>query len=131
MANFLSREGFIVVGVNVRQYLMKFGPRHRTCPSTDPPADYRQMSALLERRGLLVQPVVLSGVSEGAALAVLAASAPENHEWVRGVITIGLPPTAELGVEVARLHVVDYEGGREGAVVRAEGFHRRVAPCRS
>ncbi len=96
MAKFLSREGFIVVGVNVRQYLMKFRTRTSHLSVTDPPADYREMSALLERRGLLVQPVVLSGVSEGAALAVLAASAPANHDWVRGVITMGLPPTAEL-----------------------------------
>jgi type IV secretory pathway VirJ component len=96
MAKYLSHEGFIVVGVNVRQYLVKFRTKTSHLSVTDPPADYRQMSALLERHGLLVQPVVLSGVSEGAALAVLAASAPENHEWVRGVITLGLPPTAEL-----------------------------------
>jgi type IV secretory pathway VirJ component len=96
MANYLSREGFIVVGVNVRQYLVKFRTKTSHLTVTDPPADYRQMSVVLERHGLLVEPVVLSGVSEGAALAVLAASAAENHEWVRGVITLGLPPTAEL-----------------------------------
>jgi alpha/beta superfamily hydrolase len=50
----------------------------------------------LQDRGLAVQPLVLGGVSEGAALAVLAASAPESHTWVKGVITMGLPVTAEL-----------------------------------
>jgi pimeloyl-ACP methyl ester carboxylesterase len=35
-------------------------------------------------------------MSEGAALAVLAASDPRNHDWIDGVITMGIPPTAEL-----------------------------------
>jgi hypothetical protein len=38
----------------------------------------------------------MSGVSEGAALAVLAASDAANHGWIDGVITMGLPATAEL-----------------------------------
>jgi len=96
LAKLLSTEGFIVIGVNVRQYLARFTTKTSHLLVTDPPSDYREMSTLLQHHGLLVQPVVLSGVSEGAALAVLAASAPENHEWVRGVITLGLPPTAEL-----------------------------------
>jgi hypothetical protein len=45
---------------------------------------------------LLVRPVVVSGASEGAALAVLAASDPKNHSWIDGVVTLGLPATAEL-----------------------------------
>jgi type IV secretory pathway VirJ component len=96
LAAFLSREGFVVIGVNVRQYLARFRTKTSHLEVTDPPADYRDLSRMLKEHGLLVQPVVLSGVSEGAALAVLAASAPDNHEWVRGVITLGLPPTAEL-----------------------------------
>jgi type IV secretory pathway VirJ component len=96
LAKVLSKEGFIVVGVNVRQYLARFTSKTSHLLVADPPADYREMSTVLQHHGLLVQPVVLSGVSEGAALAVLAASAPENHPWLRGVITLGLPPTAEL-----------------------------------
>ena len=96
LAKVLSTEGFIVVGLNVRQYLARFTTKTSHLQVTDPPADYRELSQLLHHHGLLVQPVVVSGVSEGAALAVLAASAPANHEWIRGVITLGLPPTAEL-----------------------------------
>jgi type IV secretory pathway VirJ component len=96
LATFLSHEGFVVVGLNVRQYLTRFRTKSSHLEVADPPADYRAMSLLLEAHGLLTQPVVLSGVSEGAALAVLAASTPENHAWVHGVITLGLPPTAEL-----------------------------------
>lgn len=96
LAEFLSREGFVVVGVNVRQYLATFTTKSSHLLVTDPPADYREISTVLEHHGLLVQPVVVSGVSEGAALAVLAAASGFNHAWIRGVITLGLPPTAEL-----------------------------------
>jgi fermentation-respiration switch protein FrsA (DUF1100 family) len=40
--------------------------------------------------------VIVTGVSEGAALAVLAASEAKNHAWIDGVITMGLPASAEL-----------------------------------
>jgi alpha-beta hydrolase superfamily lysophospholipase len=54
------------------------------------------MSELLAREGLLHHPVLLSGVSEGAALAVAAAGDPRNRTWIDGVVTMGLPATAEL-----------------------------------
>src|SRR5262249_16799119 len=60
------------------------------------PADYLAMSEFLRSRQLLVEPVVVSGISEGAALAILAASSAKNHGWLRGVITMGVPPTAEI-----------------------------------
>ena len=63
---------------------------------TDPPADYRSLSELLKRHGLLHEPVVVSGVSEGAALAILAASDKRNHQWIRGAVTMGIPSSAEL-----------------------------------
>ena len=40
---------------------------------------YRALGAWLREQGFLHPPLLLSGVSEGAALAVLAASEPENH----------------------------------------------------
>jgi dienelactone hydrolase len=96
MANFLSSQGFLVVGVNVRQYLSSFTTSRTNLAVTDPPADYEALAQLLKRRNLLHEPVVVSGVSEGAALAVLAASSARNHDWVRGVVTMGVPPRAEL-----------------------------------
>jgi dienelactone hydrolase len=50
----------------------------------------------MKTRGLLPSPVVVSGVSEGAAIAVLAAAAAENHAWINGVVTMGLPAVAEI-----------------------------------
>lgn len=96
MAEFLSGEGWTVVGINVRQYLSVFTAGKSHLEASDPPADYLTIAELLKTRGLLHEPVILSGVSEGAALAVLAAASPKNHEWVRGVITMGIPPQAEL-----------------------------------
>jgi type IV secretory pathway VirJ component len=96
MAETLSEQGYLVVGVNVRQYLASFtsGPSHLEV--ADAPGDFHAISTVLKERQLLARPVILSGVSEGAALAVLAASDAKNHEWIDGVITMGLPPTAEL-----------------------------------
>jgi fermentation-respiration switch protein FrsA (DUF1100 family) len=96
LAEFLSDRGYNVVGVNTRQYLSAFtnGKQHLT--PDDPPADYGAMRAFLEARQLLQRPVVLSGVSEGAALAVLAASLDANHRWIDGVVTMGTPMIAEL-----------------------------------
>ncbi len=96
MAEFLSGEGYIVVGVNVRQYLSSYTAGKSHLETKDPPLDYAAFADALRRKNLLREPVILSGVSEGAALAVLAASSAANHPWVRGVITMGVPATAEL-----------------------------------
>jgi type IV secretory pathway VirJ component len=96
MAEFLSAEGYIVVGVNVRQYLASFTTSKSHLSVDDPPADYAAIADLLKTQHLLHGPIVVSGVSEGAALAVLVASSPKNHEWIRGVVTMGIPPSAEL-----------------------------------
>jgi dienelactone hydrolase len=96
MARFLSRERYIVVGVDSRRYLSVFREGKNHLLVTDPAADYLAMAGWLDQRQLLVEPVVVSGVSEGAAIAVLAAASPQNHDWLRGVITMGLPPVAEL-----------------------------------
>jgi alpha/beta superfamily hydrolase len=96
MAEFLSDRGYLVVGVNIRQYLTTFrnGKSHLTV--SDPPADYREIAEWLRSEHMLVAPVMMSGVSEGAAIAVLAASDAKNHGWIDGLITMGVPATAEL-----------------------------------
>jgi dienelactone hydrolase len=95
LAEYLSDEGYVVAGVNVRQYLSTFttGADHVTV--TQIPLDYAALAAVMRERHLMPSPVVLSGVSEGAALAV-AAAARGNHDWAHGVLTLGLPPSAEL-----------------------------------
>jgi alpha-beta hydrolase superfamily lysophospholipase len=95
LAEFLATQGYAVVGVNSRQYLSTFtsGPAHVTTAQVA--QDYATIVAFLRERRTLWPPIVVAGVSEGAALAVLAGG-PANHAWAAGVITLGLPPTGEL-----------------------------------
>jgi alpha-beta hydrolase superfamily lysophospholipase len=96
MAEELSAAGYLVVGINVRQYLAAFTAGQSHIQITEVPGDYRVIIDTLRQTRRLDAPIIVSGVSEGAALAVLAASDPVNHRWIDGVITMGLPPTAEL-----------------------------------
>jgi len=96
MAEELSAQGYLVVGVNVRQYLAAFTSGKEHLQPADVATDYRLFADLARQKFAAVRPFVVAGVSEGAALAVLAASDPKNHAWIDGAITIGLPVTAEL-----------------------------------
>jgi type IV secretory pathway VirJ component len=96
MADELSAQGYLVIGINVRQYLAAFTSGQDHLQPSEVPGDYRSIIDTLRRSRRLDRPIIVSGVSEGAALAVLAASDPSNHRWLDGVITMGLPPTAEL-----------------------------------
>ena len=96
LAEFLSDRGFIVIGLNTRQYLTAFTSGKIHMDTLHPPADYAALHEFLVQQQLIHRPVVLSGVSEGAALAVLAGSLEHNHRWVDGVITMGTPMIAEL-----------------------------------
>lgn len=96
VAEELSGDGYVVVGINVRQYLGAFTSGKAHLETGNVPADYRLLVEAARGRLALPRPLVLSGVSEGAALAVLAAADAANHSWVDGVITMGLPATAEL-----------------------------------
>jgi type IV secretory pathway VirJ component len=96
LAEFLSRQQYAVVGINVRQYLAAFTSGKSHVEPAQVGGDYAAIAQLMRSRGTLPGPVVVSGVSEGAALAVLAGADSANHAWIKGVITMGLPPTAEL-----------------------------------
>lgn len=96
MAAFLSDEGYVVVGINIRRYLSTFTTRDSHLTPSVAPDDYAAIAAYLRTHDLLKSPVVVSGVSEGAAFAILAASTAASHAWISGVITMGLPATAEL-----------------------------------
>jgi alpha-beta hydrolase superfamily lysophospholipase len=96
LADELCAQGYLVVGLNTRQYLSSFTSAKSHLQPADLHADFRTIRDALASQGLLVHPVILSGVSEGAALSVLAASDAANHTWIDGVITMGLPATAEL-----------------------------------
>lgn len=92
----LSSDGYAVIGLNIREYLSAFTTRSSHLSATDIQQDFGALSQFLAARGLLVRPVLLSGVSEGAGIAVVAAAAPQNHTWIAGVITMGLPELSEI-----------------------------------
>lgn len=96
LAEELSAQGYAIVGINIRQYLAAFTSGQSHLEIANVPSDYRGILDTLRQSRRLPAPVIVSGVSEGAALALLAASDPANHTWIDGVITMGLPPTAEL-----------------------------------
>jgi fermentation-respiration switch protein FrsA (DUF1100 family) len=95
LSQMLVSRGYIVAGVNVRQYLSAFTSGRQHLDERQMAGDYRAIGDALAREHLLVHPVILSGVSEGAALAVVAAG-PSNHDLFDGVITLGVPAVAEL-----------------------------------
>ena len=96
VAEEFSAAGYAVVGINVRQYLAAFTAGKSHLSVADVPGDYRLLVERARARLPLPRPLVLAGVSEGAGLAVLAAADAKNHDWIDGVITMGLPAVSEL-----------------------------------
>ncbi len=95
VAEFLSSKGYFVVGLDSKAYLSSFTKGDKTLSTTDVPGDF---AALVDyaSKGASAPPV-LFGVSEGAALAVLAATGDATKSKVAGVVGLGLPDQAELG----------------------------------
>ncbi|MGE0454964.1 MAG: alpha/beta hydrolase [Vicinamibacteria bacterium] len=95
VAHFLAGRGLFVVGLDSKAYLSAFTSGSSTLATRDVPADFQ---ALVERaRGGRSGRALLVGVSEGAGLAVLAASDPRVAAGLDGVVGLGLPEQNELG----------------------------------
>ncbi len=95
VAGFLASEGYFVVGFDAKAYLSGFTTSAGTLNADDVPRDY---AALVDyaAQGARGRPLLV-GVSEGAGLSVLAATAPDVQARVGGVIALGLPDRNELG----------------------------------
>ena len=94
-AEVLAAHGYFVVGFDVKTYLSDFTHGAATLDVADEPGDYRVLTDYAER--LTGRRPILMGVSEGAGLSVLAASDPRSHQYIAGVVALGLPDTNELG----------------------------------
>jgi alpha-beta hydrolase superfamily lysophospholipase len=90
----LARAGYHVVGLDSRQYLSAFTVGRRGLSPEEVAQDFRTLADYASRPGG-ARPVLI-GVSEGAGLAVLAASSPATHGLVSGVVALGLPDRNEL-----------------------------------
>lgn len=95
VAETLARQGFFVVGVDVRAYLESFTSGSTTLRPEDEPRDYAALAAYAAK-GSSQKPILI-GVSEGAGLSVLAATDPSTKRIIAGVIGLGLPNLNELG----------------------------------
>jgi pimeloyl-ACP methyl ester carboxylesterase len=95
LAEVLAVNGYRVVGFDAKAYLASFTSGASTLQPDDVPADYRVLIDLASG-GAGSKPILI-GVSEGAALSVLAAANPQVNSAIEGVITFGLPDVNELG----------------------------------
>jgi alpha-beta hydrolase superfamily lysophospholipase len=127
LTGFLATQGYAVVGINSRQYLSTFtsGSTHVTPEQVT--GDYTAIVQLLRDRSMLWDPIIVAGVSEGAALAVLGGGAA-NHRWAKGVMTLGLPASAELAWRVKDLMkwVTRQDPGEPS--FEPKDFIRQIAP---
>jgi len=95
VAELLAGKGYRVIGFNTRAYLSSFTAADSALTPADVAADYRQL--VEHARGSGSARPVLAGVSEGAGLAVLAATFPEVKMRAAGVLGLGLPDQTALG----------------------------------
>jgi type IV secretory pathway VirJ component len=95
IAEFLSSKGYFVVGFDSKAYLSSFTQGTTTLTVADVPGDFGELVAYAAKGASA--PPVLFGVSEGAALAVLATTQDATRTNVAGLVALGLPEQAELG----------------------------------
>lgn len=93
VAELLAANGRFVVGFDVKSYLESFTGAARL-KRDDVAGDFKTLVDVASS-GNPMRPIVI-GVSEGAALAVLAAAEPQVKMAIGGVIGLGLPDRAEL-----------------------------------
>ena len=95
VAEALSSRGFFVVGFDSKAYLESFTSGTTTLQQQDEPRDFHVV-AEYAARGSSQKPLLV-GVSEGAGLAVLAATDPPTRQAVAGIVGLGLGDINELG----------------------------------
>lgn len=98
MAAHIAASGNTVVGIDAKDYLVKFATPQKPVSPDDLTRDYQAIA-----RQSLAQPgvdgkapLILAGWSLGAGYSVIVASAPEFNYQVRRVVAISLPMLGEL-----------------------------------
>jgi pimeloyl-ACP methyl ester carboxylesterase len=94
VAEVLASQGFFVLGFDVKAYLSGFTGSDRGVRVEDVPGDFAVLIDAAGRRR--ASRPVLIGVSEGAALCVVAAAHPDVKPRIAGVIGLGLGDINEL-----------------------------------
>ena len=126
MAEFLAAQGYFVVGLDSKAYLASFTDGAKTLTTADVPNDFGTLIDYL--RGGGAARVLLVGVSEGAALAVLAAADERVKAKLAGVIGLGLPDQAELGWRFRDSIIYVTKGVPKEPLFSSAAFVAKVAP---
>jgi len=126
VAEFLAASGYFVVGFDSKAYLSSFTDGEKTLSTNDIPGDF---AALVKYAGEgASQLPLLAGVSEGAALAVVAAGDPAVKSKILGLLALGLPEKAELGWRFRDSMIYITKGVPKEPTFDASNFVARVAP---
>ena len=97
IAEHLQAEGYRVVGFNSRAYLSSFTGKESKLAPEEVSADLHSLLDWADSSGQSPQAFVLTGVSEGAGLNVLAAGQMPPTPVLKGIIALGLPRETTLG----------------------------------
>jgi pimeloyl-ACP methyl ester carboxylesterase len=95
VSKFLADQGYFVVGFDVKAYLTSFTTKASKLRPEEVPGDMKVLVDYAARGN--PQPPLLLGVSEGAGIAVLAATGDDLKPRILGVIGLGLGDINELG----------------------------------
>jgi alpha-beta hydrolase superfamily lysophospholipase len=126
VSDVLARAGYFVVGLDSRQYLAAFTVGRRGLAPDDVVRDFRAVIDFASRRSR-AKPVLV-GVSEGAGLAVLAASSPSVRESAAGVVALGLPDRNELAWRWSDAVIYVTKGVPDEPLFKVADVIDRVAP---
>jgi fermentation-respiration switch protein FrsA (DUF1100 family) len=126
VAGFLAGAGYFVVGFDSKAYLSSFTSGAKTLAATDVPGDF---AALVDYAAVgCAAPTLLVGVSEGAALAVLAATDEAVKSRLLGVLALGLPEKGELGWRFRDSIIYITKGVPDEPLFAVADFVGRLAP---
>ena len=93
----LSADGYLVVGVNVREYLSAFTAKGSAPDASRHRARLRRAGAVSSRaRTACPHRSCCRASPRARASSSWPRPRRQNHEWVTGVITMGLPRTSEI-----------------------------------
>ena len=129
LAEEFSDEGYLVVGINVRQYLSSFTSGRSHLETVEEPADYRAIADYLRARGLLRSSGDRRGrLGRGGAGGARRVRREESR-LDRRRHHHGAAADGGAGVALDRCRVVDHQARCRRAVVRARRTSsRRVSP---
>lgn len=95
IARTISGWGYEVYGFDTRRYLESFSEGGAALSTPELAADIRDLAARIA--GDSRRKVILVGWSQGAGMAIAAASGTHSKEAIQGIVTLGLPESAVLG----------------------------------